>query len=79
MFIVAEYYDTEKMEVIYKIERPIYGIDTEYYRTNLTSKYLSKLRRELTNTSDMNGHFLYFYNGRFIKSFRDIEEIIEGQ
>ncbi len=79
LFIVAEYYDTEKMEINYKIERPIFGIDTEYYRTNLTSKYLSKFRFELTNKNDNNGPFLYFYNGRFIKSFKDIEEISESQ
>ncbi len=63
------------MEVSYKTERPIFGIDTKYYRTNLTSKYLRKFRNEQTNTSVPNGHFLMFKNGSFYKTFSDIEDI----
>ncbi|MBK7428273.1 MAG: hypothetical protein IPI60_15270 [Saprospiraceae bacterium] len=77
LFIVAEYYHTEKMEINYKTERPVFGIDTKYYRSNLTSKYLSKFRNELTGTGELNGQFLLFRNGVFYKSFKDIEDIDE--
>ncbi len=75
LFIVAEYYDYELMQFNYKIEKPIFGIDTEHYQSNLTSKYLSEFLYELTDTTKVNGRFISFRKGNFVKSFETIEEI----
>lgn len=75
LFIVAEYYDSELMQVNYKVSRPIFGIDVEYYQSNKTSKYLSKFIYDLTLKSDLVGRLIYFEDGLFKKSFEPIEEI----
>jgi hypothetical protein len=75
LYIVAEYYDAELMQINYKISKPISGIDVGYYNSNRTSKYLSKFIYDLTSRSDMAGRFIYFEDGVFKKSFESIEEI----
>jgi len=45
LYIVAEYYDSELMDIHYNIKNPIYGIDIDYYKKKLSSKYLSKFTR----------------------------------
>ena len=77
LFVVAEYYDTEKMNLTYKISKPLVGIDTKYYATNLTSKYLSKFIADLTKgqltPSEQPYNFLFFERGKFISSHVDLE------
>jgi len=75
LYIVAEYYDTQLMQINHKISKPISGIDVEYYNSSKTSKYLSKFIYDLTSRSDMAGRFIYFEDGIFKKSFESIEEI----
>ena len=75
LYIVAEYYDTQLMQINYKIKRPITGIDVEYYNSNKTSKYLPKFIYDLTLRSDMAGRLIYFEDGVFKRSFESIEEI----
>jgi hypothetical protein len=75
LYIVAEYYDTQLMQINYKINKPISGIDVEYYNSNRTSKYLSKFIYDLTLRSDMSGRLIYFEDGVFKKSVDSIEEI----
>lgn len=76
LFIVAEYYDTELMSLNYKIQRPIFGIDIDYYNSNLTSKYLSLFLKELTsNSNPSKTRFFYFESGEFKRSFDEIEEL----
>lgn len=72
LFIVAEYFDNEKMSIDYDIKRPIFGIDFKYYKTNRTSKYLEKFKADLTGTDTTNGRILYFENGKFIKSSSEL-------
>lgn len=74
LFIVAEYYDTEMMNKKYNMDNPIYAIDTKYYNSNLTSKYLSRFQSDLINNSslDTNGFFL-FKNGSFVNSYQSFE------
>jgi hypothetical protein len=77
LFVVAEYYDTQKMDMLYKISKPLVGIDTEYYGTNLTSKYLNKfiadlIEGELT-PSEQPHSFLFFERGEFISSHIDLK------
>ena len=75
LYIVAEYYDTQLMQINYKINKPISGIDVEYYNSNKTSKYLSRFIYDLTSKSDPVGRLIYFEDGVFKKSFGSIEEI----
>ena len=75
LYIVAEYYDTQLMQINYKINKPISGIDVEYYNSNKTSKYLSKFIYDLTSRSDLPGRLIYFEDGVFKESFESIEEI----
>ena len=75
LFIVAEYYDSKLMQVNYKTEKPIFGIDVGYYNSNRTSQYLSKFIYDLTFKENMTGRFIYLENGLFKKSFEAIEEI----
>lgn len=75
LFLVAEYFDSEKMSFNYHIEKPILGIDTHYYKTNLTSKYLKRFILGLTNQENIHNDFLRFKNGEFIESFQFIDSI----
>ena len=75
LFIVAEYYDSQLMQVNYKIDKPIFGIDVEYYQSNTTSKYLSKFVFDLTSRDEIIGRIIYFEDGKFVKSFESLEEI----
>lgn len=75
LFIVAKYYDSKPMQFKYNIERPIFGIDIKYYRSSLTSKYLSKFTEELTASKDILGGFMYFEKGIFKDSFKDIKAL----
>ena len=47
LYIVAEYYDLELMNKEYNISSPILGIDTDYYKTNLTSKYVKNFIKDI--------------------------------
>lgn len=80
LIIVAEYFDWEEMNVNYKIKKPIYGIDTKYYETNLTNKYTKKFFYDMDKNItefDLNNRFFFFKNGVFNKSFESIDEINE--
>lgn len=75
LFIVAEYYDAVAMNVHYNIQRPIYGIDVKYYRTNLTSEYIAKFLKDLSVDINTPDRALYFEDGLFVKSYADIWDI----
>jgi len=76
LFVVVEYYDLFLMEKSYHIKSPILGINTSYYKSNLTSKYSKRFYNDLTNkkyvSKDYNRLF-YFENGNFIKTIHSIE------
>ena len=75
LFIVASYYDSEKMQINYNIEHPLFAIDTKYYHSNLTKKYSNKFLMDLTKSDESNGRLIYFENGQFSHSFKDIDSI----
>ena len=75
LYIVAEYYDLEEMQISRKIKRPIFGIDTKYYKTNLTKKYLSKFLLDMDVNIKTNNRYFYFKNGVFLKSYESIYDI----
>lgn len=75
LFIVAEYYDSQLMKKYYNIKKPILGIDTKYYKTNKTSKYLSLFTYDLVSKRDISQKFILLKKGVFEKSFSDIKEL----
>lgn len=76
LFIVAEYYDYDKMSVPYKLQRPIMGIDTKHYGSNLTSKYLSRFLKDLTGEKEAEGSLLYFKHGVYQGAYRSIDSLV---
>lgn len=78
LLVLAEYYDAELMDEQYNLQRPIFGVDVEFYKQNLTSKYLPKFISDLTSgnyTNKDENRFLYFKNGEFIRSYNSVEEV----
>lgn len=77
LFIVAEYYDYNKMNKAYIIKRPIFGIDTYYYKTDFTKKYLTGFLRDLIHRdfTYKESQFYYFENAYFIKEMSQLEEL----
>jgi hypothetical protein len=81
LFIVAEYYDNEKMSINYAIERPIFGVDCQYYGTNLTRKYLNSFLRDLIDCPgkelcvDEMTTAMLFEKGELVESESSFEEL----
>ena len=63
------------MELLYNIEKPIFGIDTKYYKTDLTAKYLSEFIYDLTSKKEIKGNYIYFKDGNFYNSYESLELI----
>ncbi len=78
LYIVAEYYDNELMEAEYNLKNPILGIDTKYYNSNLTSKYLSEFISDLTNNDYIENKFYVFKDGLFQNSYESIENSVQA-
>lgn len=75
LFIVSEYYDSEMMSIKYNLDKPIFGIDTKYYKSDLTSNYMSNFIKDLTAKDKVNGRFLLFKNGLYITSCLSLDSI----
>lgn len=75
LYAIADYYDEELMKEHYNLEYPIIGIDTKYYKTNFTSSYIKKFLADLSIIEKDYHRLLYLENGKFIRSFRVLEEI----
>lgn len=75
LLIVAEYYDFKSMTTEYYLKNPIFGIDTEYYKTNLTSKYSALFYEDLINQKTVVHRLLYFEKGVYKDSYTTINEI----
>ena len=75
LYVVAEYYDSKLMSIDYNLQRSIYGIDVEYYKTNLTEKYLPLFINGLTSSELVHENFIFFENGNYKKTFQKINEI----
>lgn len=82
LLVVAEYYDTQQMTKNHNLIRPIFGIDTKYYKSNFTTIYLNIFLQDLlieVNHTTLKkikyNNFFYFRNGIYVKSFNDIQEI----
>ena len=75
LYVVAEYYDYTKMNSDHYAENKIIGIDTKYYRTNLTEKYLEYFIKDLLNGKDIKGTFYLFDSGKFVEAFMTLDDI----
>ncbi len=78
LFVVAEYYDAELMNLNYQISYPIMGIDTEYYKSEWTQKYLSRFLTDLTEerANHDGGRFLVFVNGEMTGRYKSMESAL---
>ena len=78
LFIVAEFYDYDKMIQKYNIERPIFGIDTDYYKSNLTQKYLERFFHDLLDNEKAYEHnyYSYFKNGKLMGGNDNLFELL---
>ncbi|WP_297334058.1 hypothetical protein [Flavobacterium sp.] len=67
LFVVAEYYDGKEMAQFYDINHPIFGIDTEYYKTNFTDRYTRLFSEDLAikAAKDSYSRMHYFENGEY--------------
>lgn len=78
LYIVAEYYDLKKMYKKYRISKPIIGIDTKYYKTNFTSKYLKYFFTDLIENKEKvnvkNTRYVYFKSGQHVENFNQLDE-----
>ncbi|MBV6443444.1 MAG: hypothetical protein EPGJADBJ_05192 [Saprospiraceae bacterium] len=77
LFIIAEYYDYSNMILNPPIKRPIFGIDCDYYSTNLTKKYISKFLIDLTGEeiTEESNYFYLFGNGCLIDKSKSLEDL----
>jgi hypothetical protein len=78
LFIVATYYDYSKMAINYDLVRPVFGVDTEFYRTNLTDRYMKRFREDLFNVElieEENPRFVLFQSDSLIATSQDLEEL----
>jgi hypothetical protein len=66
LYVVSEYYHNKIMAKESYANYPIVGIDTEYYRTNLTSKYIPKFYSDL-GVENITGNFFLFKNSKLVK------------
>ena len=79
LYVVARYYDSKPMKEFNATERPIFGIDTRYYSSNLTSKYMARFQYDLTASKDYLEHILYFENGKFVDAYKSIDSLEPAQ
>lgn len=77
-FVVAEFYDCELMQLNSVLDKPIFGIDQDFYNTNLTSKYLTKFWSDLSNFENgiSRKMFVLFENGVPTQTKSHVEEIL---
>jgi hypothetical protein len=75
LFVVAEYYDNEAMMIDYAIDKPIFGIDTKYYKSYLTDKYLARFLNDLNVAKETTNRYLYFENGEFKESYNSVYDV----
>ena len=78
LYIVAETFDVKMIQQKHKITRILFGINTDYYKTNLTPLYLPKFIKEMEKANKKDNTYnrlFYFKKGQFIKSVFVIEDL----
>lgn len=73
LYIIAEYYDSEKMSYDYGVTSPIIGIDTKYYQTSKTNNYIEKFLTDMgIKRSDSNHRY---YVGKSNGTYESVHDI----
>lgn len=75
LFIVAEYYDNEMMILNHDISAPLFAIDTKYYKTEMTTKYLKRFLMDIDSIKYTN-RYIYFENGEYRRSFNSLDSLL---
>jgi hypothetical protein len=78
LFVVAETFDINMLEQKHKTVKRLYGINTQYYKTNFTAWYRPKFLKDMQEAAEKDKTFnrlFYFKNGLFIKSVHEIENL----
>jgi len=75
LYVVTEYYSNKELSEKYNLTNNIIGIDTQYYKSGLTKKYLSKFLFDLTGNIEFNERYLFFKKGVYQAAYSTIEEI----
>jgi len=79
LFVVAQYYDVEMMDLNHAIKHPILGIDTEHYRSDWTDKYLNAFLEDFLKKKTEGGRgrkFILFEKGDFKGRYHRIEDLV---
>lgn len=72
LYIVAEYYDYQTMTISYPTNKPIFGVDCEYYSTELTKKYISLFLKDLApKEHDLDDNFYFLFQNGCLTSASD--------
>lgn len=78
LYVVAEYYDAMQMGTPQDIQKPILGIDIQYYKSNHTKIYTTKFLQDIgiQNPQMESGQrYFLFENGSFTNAFISMYEI----
>lgn len=75
LYVVAEFYDGGKMMRNYGLDHPIIGVDTDFYRSNLTQTYLKRFFEDLIGQPFERYNIFRFDQGKLTRAFDDIEQI----
>jgi hypothetical protein len=78
LFVVAETFDINMLEQKHKTVKTLYGINTQYYKTNFTAWYRPRFIKDMQEAAEKDKTFnrlFYFKNGLFIKSVHEIENL----
>jgi hypothetical protein len=68
LIVVAEYYDCHKMTQPYSLIHNIYAINTKYYKTNITNRYVKNFLKDIgvpKQVLDENGRYFLFEKTQF--------------
>lgn len=74
MIVIAEYYDSKKMNEHYELKRPIFAVDCEYYETNYKNLYLRRFMEDSNKNGCLSykegdGSLLLFANNCLLRQF----------
>jgi len=70
LFVVAEYYDGPELIQFYEIKRPLFGIDTKYYKADYIDKYRKLFEADLDAVDESYSRMLYFKKGKYVGGAR---------
>lgn len=68
LFVVIEYYDGAELSQYYDLKHPIFGIDTQYYKTDFTDRYRKLFEKDLCGQNNSYSRMIYFENGEYMGS-----------